>query len=50
LTPADIPAYNALVLDQSATVWGYDDVADWRPVEENFFFEVALRDFENCRR
>ncbi|MEI3348600.1 MAG: GNAT family N-acetyltransferase [Dysosmobacter sp.] len=49
LTPADIPAYNALVLDQERNRWwGYDDVGGLGgPVEENSFFEVARRDFEN---
>ncbi|WP_300026780.1 GNAT family N-acetyltransferase [Oscillibacter sp.] len=52
LTPleeADIPAYNALVLDgERNRWWGYDDVAGLgAPVEERSFFEVAQRDFEN---
>lgn len=50
LTEADIPAYNALVLDQDRNRWwGYDDVAGLKgPIEEQSFFEVAKRDFENC--
>lgn len=49
LTEADIPAYNALVLDGDRNRWwGYDDVAGLEgPVEERSFFEVARRDFEN---
>ena len=49
LTEADIPAYNALVLDgQRNRWWGYDDVGGLgSPVEERSFFEVARRDFEN---
>ena len=49
LTEADIPAYNALVLDSDRNRWwGYDDVAGLGgPVEERSFFDVAQRDFEN---
>ena len=49
LTEADIPAYNALVLDADRNRWwGYDDVGGLGgPVEERSFFEVARRDFEN---
>ena len=49
LTEADIPAYNALVLDQDRNRWwGYDDVGGLGgPVEERSFFDVAKRDFEN---
>jgi len=49
LTEADIPAYNALVLDSERNRWwGYDDVGGLgAPVEERSFFEVARRDFEN---
>lgn len=49
LTEADIPAYNALVLDGDRNRWwGYDDVGGLGgPVEERSFFEVAKRDFEN---
>lgn len=49
LTEADIPAYNALVLDQERNRWwGYDDVGGLGgPVEERSFFNVARRDFEN---
>ncbi len=49
LTEADIPAYNALVLDgERNRWWGYDDVAGLgAPVEERSFFEVARQDFEN---
>ncbi len=48
LTEADIPAYNALVLDGDRNRWwGYDDVGGLGgPVEERSFFEVAQRDFE----
>lgn len=47
LEEADIPAYNALVLDQERNRWwGYDDVAGLGgPVEERSFFNVAQRDF-----
>ncbi|MCI6569168.1 MAG: GNAT family N-acetyltransferase [Dysosmobacter sp.] len=49
LTEEDIPAYNALVLDQDRNRWwGYDDVGGLGgPVEERSFFDVAKRDFEN---
>ncbi|WP_295580640.1 GNAT family N-acetyltransferase [uncultured Oscillibacter sp.] len=49
LTEADIPAYNALVLDgERNRWWGYDDVGGLgKPVEERSFFDVARRDFEN---
>lgn len=49
LREEDIPAYNALVLDQERNRWwGYDDVAGLgKPVEERSFFEVAQRDFAN---
>ena len=49
LTEEDIPAYNALVLDEERNRWwGYDDVGGLGgPVEEGSFFEVARRDFEN---
>lgn len=49
LTEADIPAYNALVLDgERNRWWGYDDVGGLGgPVEERSFFDVAKRDFEN---
>lgn len=49
LTEADIPAYNALVLDRERNRWwGYDDVEGLGgPVEEQSFFNVARRDFEN---
>ena len=49
LTEADIPAYNALVLDGDRNRWwGYDDVAGLGgPVEEQSFFDVARRDFDN---
>ena len=49
LTEADIPAYNALVLDSDRNRWwGYDDVGGLgAPVEERSFFEVASRDFQN---
>ena len=49
LTEADIPTYNALVLDgERNRWWGYDDVGGLGgPVEERSFFEVAQRDFGN---
>ena len=49
ITEADIPAYNALVLDgERNRWWGYDDVAGLGgPVQEDSFFRVARRDFEN---
>ena len=49
LTEADIPAYNALVLDgERNRWWGYDDVGGLGgPVTERSFFDVANRDFEN---
>lgn len=49
LTEADIPAYNALVLDADRNrLWGYDDVAGLKePMTERSFFEVAQRDFAN---
>ena len=48
LTEADIPAYNALVLDQERNRWwGYDDVGSLGgPVEERSFYDVARHDFE----
>jgi len=49
LTEADIPAYNALVLDADRNRWwGYDDVGGLgKPVEERSFYEVAETDFAN---
>ncbi len=49
LTEADLPAYNALVLDgERNRWWGYDDVAGLGgPVETDSFLRVARRDFEN---
>ena len=49
LTEADIPAYNALVLDGDRNRWwGYDDVAGLGgPVEERSFYNVAQTDFAN---
>ncbi len=49
LTEADIPAYNALVLDADRNRWwGYDDIGGLGgPVEERSFFDVAQRDFAN---
>ena len=49
LTEADIPAYNALVLDEDRNKWwGYDDILGLKgPVEERSFYDVARRDFEN---
>lgn len=50
ITEADIPAYNALVLDKELNRWwGYDDEAGVNgPVGERSFFDVARRDFQNC--
>ena len=49
ITEADIPAYNALVLDGDRNRWwGYDDVAGLgAPMMERSFYDVARRDFEN---
>ena len=49
LTEADIPAYNALVLDSERNRWwGYDDVGGLGgPVSEKSFYDVARRDFED---
>lgn len=49
LTEADIPAYNALVLDGDRNRWwGYDDVAGLGgPVQEDSFYQVAQTDFAN---
>ena len=49
LTDADLPAYNALVLDADRNRWwGYDDVGGLGgPVRERSFLEVAQRDFAN---
>ena len=49
ITEADIPAYNALVLDSDRNRWwGYDDVGGLgTPVTERSFYDVARRDFEN---
>jgi RimJ/RimL family protein N-acetyltransferase len=49
LQPEDIPAYNALVLDQERNRWwGYNDVRGLGgPVETDSFYQVAVRDFEN---
>ncbi len=49
LTEADIPAYNALVLDgERNRWWGYDDVGSLTaPMTERSFYDVAQRDFEN---
>ena len=48
ITEADIPAYNALVLDSDRNRWwGYDDVAGLgAPVTERSFYDVAKHDFE----
>ncbi len=47
LTEADIPAYNALVLDgERNRWWGYDDVGGLtEPMTDRSFYEVARRDF-----
>lgn len=49
LTEADLPAYNALVLDQERNRWwGYDDEGSLPgPRKEDSFLEVARRDFAN---
>lgn len=51
ITEADLPAYNALVLDgERNRWWGYDDVGGLGgPLTETSFLEVARRDFENCQ-
>ena len=48
ITEADIPAYNALVLDGDRNRWwGYDDVGGLgAPVTERSFYDVAKHDFE----
>ena len=48
LQEADIPAYNALVLDRERNrYWGFDDLgALEEPLGERSFFEVARRDFQ----
>ena len=47
ITEADIPAYNALVLDEGRNRWwGCDDVGRLNsPMTERSFYEVARRDF-----
>lgn len=49
LTDADLPAYNALVLDQERNRWwGYDDVGGLGgPVKERSFLDVAEQDFSH---
>ena len=49
ITEEDIPAYNALVLDEDRNKWwGYDDILGLKgPVTERCFYEVARRDFKN---
>lgn len=49
LTEADIPAYNALVLDGDRNRWwGYDDVGGLDgPMTDRSFYDVARHDFEN---
>lgn len=49
ITEADLPAYNALVLDAGRNRWwGYDDVGGLGgPVTQTSFLDVARRDFEN---
>jgi hypothetical protein len=49
LTEDDIPAYNALVLDENRNRWwGYDDVGGLKePISPRSFYNVAQRDFEN---
>lgn len=46
---ADIPAYNALVLDENRNRWwGYDDVGGLKePISLLSFYKVAQRDFQN---
>ena len=48
ITEADLPAYNALVLDGDRNRWwGYDDVGGLGgPVTQTSFLDVARRDFE----
>ncbi|MBR4544574.1 MAG: GNAT family N-acetyltransferase [Oscillibacter sp.] len=48
ITEDDIPAYNALVLDETRNRWwGYDDVAGLKdPITPRSFYDVAARDFE----
>ncbi|MDR1130823.1 MAG: GNAT family N-acetyltransferase [Oscillospiraceae bacterium] len=50
LTKADIPAYNALVLDAGRNrYWGYNDVGGLGgPVKNDSFFKIARDDFKNC--
>jgi len=50
ITEADIPAYNALVLDRDRnSFWGYDDVAGLGGIpKEDSFFQVASNDFKHC--
>jgi RimJ/RimL family protein N-acetyltransferase len=47
LTEADLPEYNALVLDKERNRWwGYDDVAGLKePMAEDSFLKVAREDF-----
>ena len=49
LTEADVPAYNALVLDAERNrYWGYDDVGGLtEPMVEDSFFRVTRQDFKN---
>ena len=49
LTPADIPAYNRLCLDDRRNQWwGYDYRKDLKgPLRENWFYRVAKTDFKN---
>lgn len=52
ITEADIPAYNALVLDQDRNRWwGYDDLKELKePFHERSFFDVVQQDWKdhNC--
>ena len=51
ITEADLPAYNALVLDADRNRWwGYDDVGGLGgPVTETSFLDVARQDFQARR-
>ncbi|MFT3984016.1 MAG: GNAT family N-acetyltransferase [Lachnospiraceae bacterium] len=49
LTEADIPDYNALILDTERNhYWGYDDLEGLaEPMKEDSFYQVAQRDLKN---
>lgn len=50
LTEADIPDYNALILDKERNrYWGYDDLAGLtEPMAKDSFYRVAQQDFANA--